>query len=125
MAGLWLACCAAPLLAAEISNGLGAVKPALGPGVQLELDAATLDRFKIIEIDYDTSYEEKIARKSVVDWVWKVREAIAKHNMRRTASTRMIQRFERSLEIGESWSEAKACLLAGWSRDDLVRIGEA
>jgi hypothetical protein len=90
-----------------------------------QLDAATLDRFKIIEIDYDTSYEVKIARKSVVDWVWGIREAIARHNMRRTASTRMIQRLERSLEIGESWSEAKACLLAGWSKDDLVRIGEA
>lgn len=41
--GLGLACCAMPLLAAEISNGLGTVKPALGPGMQLELDAATLD----------------------------------------------------------------------------------
>jgi cobaltochelatase CobS len=90
-----------------------------------QLDAATLDRFKIIEVGYDTSYEQKIARKSVVDWVWGVREKIERHNMRRVASTRMIQRFERALEIGESWSDAKTSLLAGWSKDDLVRIGEA
>lgn len=57
-----------------------------------QLDASTIDRFTggIIEVDYSIDYESQYDT-DVVSYVWKLREVIKECNLRRVASTRMIQ----------------------------------
>lgn len=57
-----------------------------------QLDASTIDRFigGIIEVDYSVNYESQYDT-DVVNYVWKLREIIKECNLRRIASTRMIQ----------------------------------
>lgn len=57
-----------------------------------QLDASTIDRFigGIIEVDYSVDYESQYDV-DVVNYVWKLRECIKACNIRRIASTRMIQ----------------------------------
>lgn len=57
-----------------------------------QLDASTIDRFigGIIEVNYSVEYESQYDT-DVVNYVWKLREIIKECNLRRIASTRMIQ----------------------------------
>lgn len=57
-----------------------------------QLDASTIDRFigGIVEVDYSKSYELQYD-KEVVTFVWNLRSKITELNLRRIASTRMIQ----------------------------------
>lgn len=57
-----------------------------------QLDASTIDRFigGIIEVNYSIAYESQYDT-DVVNYVWKLREIIKECNLRRIASTRMIQ----------------------------------
>lgn len=57
-----------------------------------QLDASTIDRFigGIIEVNYSVAYESQYDT-DVVNYVWKLREIIKECNLRRIASTRMIQ----------------------------------
>ena len=57
-----------------------------------QLDASTIDRFTggIIEVNYSVDYESQYDT-DVVNYVWKLREIIKECNLRRVASTRMIQ----------------------------------
>lgn len=57
-----------------------------------QLDASTIDRFigGIIEVDYSLEYESQYDT-DVTNYVWKLRKIIKECNLRRIASTRMIQ----------------------------------
>lgn len=57
-----------------------------------QLDASTIDRFTggIIEVNYSVDYESQYDT-DVVNYVWKLRDIIKECNLRRVASTRMIQ----------------------------------
>ena len=90
-----------------------------------QLDAATLDRFVMIHMDYDLAFEAALAPSYVSEFVWKIRERIAQNNMRKIASTRMIVKMGAMVEAGISFKDAKKFILTDWSRDDLARIGEA
>ena len=88
-----------------------------------QLDASTLSRFKVIEMDYDTSFEGKIAPERVLNWVWDLRSKVRDHQLRKVVGTRMIQQMALGMQIGESWDEVKESALAGWSKDDRGRCG--
>ena len=87
-----------------------------------QLDAATLDRFVLISMDYDRRFEEQIAPQNVCDFVWGLRAKIAEQNMRRVASTRMIVKMATMIEAGLSFSRSKELILSDWSKDDLIRV---
>ena len=88
-----------------------------------QLDAATLDRFVLISMDYDRRFEEQIAPQNVCDFVWSLRTKIQEQNMRRVASTRMIVKMATMIEAGLSFRRSKELILSDWSKDDLIRVG--
>jgi MoxR-like ATPase len=90
-----------------------------------QLDAATLDRFYVVEMDYDRRLEESLAEKEVVEWVWSMREKVRASRLRRVISTRAVQKLSAALRAGVAMEEAKKDLLAGWTRDELAKLGAA
>lgn len=89
-----------------------------------QLDAATLDRFYVIEMDYDRQFESSLAPVEVCQWVWNLRERVKQSRLRRVISTRTIQKLAAAQVSGISFNEAKRDMLAGWTRDELVKVGE-
>jgi hypothetical protein len=87
-----------------------------------QLDAATLDRWYIVNMDYDKAFEERIAPSQVTHFVWRLRELIQQNKWRRVASTRMIQKASAALGAGLKWQEVKADLLSGYTADELSKI---
>lgn len=108
-----------------------------------QLDGATLDRFYIVKVGYDAALESRIAgiqfpqdpvwqpaangnaadRAALAQWVITVRQKIAASRMQRVASTRMLQKAMAAYDAGVPMAEIKSDLLAGWSRDELNKVG--
>lgn len=78
------------LIAAANTYGHGADAMYVGRN---QLDAATLDRFKVgmIAMDYCKDVERSLAPDELCEWAWKIRENIRKHKIRRVMSTRVIK----------------------------------
>lgn len=87
-----------------------------------QLDAATLDRWYTVQMDYDRAFEERIAPPSVTHFVWRLRELITANRWRRVASTRMIQKAAAALGAGLDWKEIRTDILSGYSQDELAKI---
>lgn len=112
-----------------------------------QLDGATLDRFYIVHVDYNTDLEAQImginkpsatrwqpvqndtAEKAAADiaslhqWLNGVRERVSANNMRRVISTRAFQKARTARMAGVPMSEIKADLLAGWTKDEMRKVG--
>lgn len=76
-----------------------------------QLDTSTIDRFigGIIEVDYSVDYESQYDV-DVVNYVWKLRECIKACNIRRIASTRMIQSGTRMKKAYfKNWKDMLIC----------------
>ena len=76
-----------------------------------QLDASTIDRFigGIIKVDYSVDYESQYDV-DVVNYVWKLRECIKACNIRRIASTRMIQSGTRMKKAYfKNWKDMLIC----------------
>lgn len=91
-----------------------------------QLDEATLSRFYKVRMDYDQAFEKQVsaAHPEVAEWVWVARDKINGARLRRVLGTRTVQQAVKALDAGLSWKEVKADLLAGWTRDELAKIGE-
>ena len=87
-----------------------------------QLDAATLDRWYVVQMDYDRAYEERCAPSQVTHFVWRLRELITENKWRRVASTRMIQKAAAALGAGLNWTEIKSDLLSGFTTDERAKI---
>ena len=87
-----------------------------------QLDAATLDRWYVVEMDYDRNFEEQLAPSQVTHFVWRLRELITANRWRRVASTRMISKAGAALAAGFQWADVKADLLAGYTADERSKI---
>lgn len=107
------------LMATANTYGTGAGAMYVGRN---QLDAATLDRWYIVNMDYDKAFEERIAPSQVTHFVWRLRELIQQNKWRRVASTRMIQKASAALGAGLKWQEVKADLLSGYTADELSKI---
>lgn len=110
-----------------------------------QLDAATLDRFYVVTMDYDVTLEATITGRTIntteswqpcVDpvepdltalaaWLDGLRSSVQVHRLRRVVSTRTYQKAIVARRAGLSTKEIKADLLAGWTRDELVKVGVA
>lgn len=88
-----------------------------------QIDGATLDRFYPIPMTYDTALEKQLADADVCEWVWDIRSRIEEKKLRRVMSTRSIQKADAMLRQGAEWSTVKTRLLAGWTRDELAKVG--
>lgn len=108
-----------------------------------QLDAATLDRFYVIRMDYDPALEASFYGDTVVteawqiapedtietdlqemrQWIMNLRERAATHKLRRVVGTRMHLKAIAARRAGVPASEIRADLLNGWTRDELNKVG--
>jgi len=81
-----------------------------------QLDASTIDRFAggIVEIDYSKEYERQYDNE-VVQYVWKMRDAIKANGLRKVASTRSIISGCKLKSGGLNW---KSALIQNWTKDE-------
>ena len=84
------------------------------------LDASTLDRFEVVDIDYDESFEEKIAEKEIFEWGCSIRKSIDRHEIRRVFSTRKMIAYTKLLLSGWGMSEIKDTYFKSWSEDEIA-----
>lgn len=92
------------------------------------LDAATLDRFIVIEIDYDRELESDIAAANGMteaqrDAIWTLRDKVRNAGLRRAVSTRAFEKCAIMLAAGDSWQRAMATLVVGWTNDEKSKAG--
>jgi hypothetical protein len=111
------------LIAAANTYGNGADAMYVGRN---QLDAATLDRFKVgmITMDYCKEVEEELGTGELCEWAWGIRDKIRENKLRRIMSTRVIKdlgtmterynwaqpEWERSYFTG--WTDAERRLVA-------------
>lgn len=128
------------ILAAANTYGTGADAIYAGRN---QLDAATLDRFYIVHVDYDDALDRSISGMAPGDarawepaptptaselqqlgaWILQVREKITANRLRRVFSPRATHKAVTAREAGVPLAEVKRDLLAGWTRDELQKIG--
>lgn len=93
-----------------------------------ELDAASLDRFAMIRVDYDLNLEQAFSRGNTrwLNHVWNVRKAISEKKIRHVASSRAIAFGAAALEIGLTWADVQEFyLLKGMSEGDRKKIAKS
>lgn len=90
-----------------------------------QLDAATLDRFRVgmITMDYSKEVEQSIGSPKLLEWAWKIREAIRVKSLRRVMSTRTIKDLADMSEQADweqkDWAQA---YFTDWSPEELSMI---
>lgn len=112
-----------------------------------QLDAATLDRFYVLDVGYHTGLEaaimgvdvdplptwepaingaESIARDLADLFIWlaEVRRKAQEAKLRRVISTRAFQKAAAARRACVPVREIRRDLLAGWTRDELAKVGE-
>jgi MoxR-like ATPase len=109
------------ILAAANTWGTGADTQYVG---RAALDAATLDRFYRVAVDYDTDLERAVCENSeIVEKVQRMRSLAQAAKLRRVLSTRMIVRVDMATRAGIPMREAFADELAAWSADERSKVG--
>lgn len=92
-----------------------------------ELDAASLDRFAVIEIDYDLDLEVMLAGGTTrwLEHVWNVRDKVQANRIRHVVSTRAIINGTRALSDGMAWDDVNELyLFKGMSANDRRKIDD-
>lgn len=92
-----------------------------------QLDAATLDRFIIVEMDYDRGIESRLGTAggltpSEMADLWALRDRVREARLSRVVSTRAFEKAVKSKAAGDSWKETTRTLLSGWTRDELAKV---
>lgn len=93
-----------------------------------ELDAASLDRFATINVDYDLTLERMLSNGNP-DWlayVWSVRKAVNERKIRHVVSTRAIMMGSAALQVGIPRSDVEEIyLFKGMAVKDRDKIKDA
>lgn len=90
-----------------------------------ELDAASLDRFATINVDYDKALERKFAGKQQawLNYVWHVREQVQDKRIRHVVSSRAIIMGARALDAGLALDDVRELyLFKGLSATDRGKL---
>lgn len=92
-----------------------------------QLDAATLDRFKVgtVAMDYDDNVEENLVAPEVLTWGREVRQQIKANRMNRIMSTRVMLDGTKMLEAGWSIGQVAEAYFSDWSKDELMLVGRS
>lgn len=110
------------MLATANTFGTGADRVYVGRN---ELDAASLDRFAVIDVDYDLDLERMFARGADrwLERVWNVRKIVHDKKIRHVVSSRAITMGSAALSIGIEWETVEALyLFKGMSSKDRSKI---
>ena len=90
-----------------------------------ELDAATLDRFATIDVDYDLNLERSFCNGNT-EWlnhVWEIRKKVDEKKIRHVVSTRAIIMGSVALASGLTWTDVENIyLFKGMSANDREKI---
>ena len=91
-----------------------------------QLDDATLDRFRLgqIEMDYDPVIEAQVCPdRELREFLQGVRAKVRSRKMRRNVSTRFLAQSYRMFKC-RGWNQARIlkALTSGWSEDDVRYI---
>jgi|SRR5579884_40920 len=132
------------MLGAANTYGTGADMQYAGRNV---LDAATLDRWYVVNIGYHTEYEGSLAgvipdnsirmwepskashaqieerAQKLVTWVWGLRTRVEEKKIRRIISTRMCEKAIKALTAGLTVREISVDLLSGWTPEEKSAVG--
>lgn len=89
-----------------------------------QLDGATLDRFAVIEFNYDENIERQLCEsESLYDFIIAVRHAIEKRNLRFIVSMRAMINASKMLKAGiDKKIIVKTCITKSMTRDDINTI---
>lgn len=129
------------LMASANTFGYGAGAMYVGRN---QLDAASVDRWYTVEMGYDPVLEARLAGMPVVPgkawepapapsqseieslarWVLGIRDKAMANKLRRIVSTRALQKAIAARRAGIPSAEIKRDLLAGWTPDELAKVGE-
>lgn len=113
------------LIAAANTFGHGADSMYVGRN---QLDAATLDRFKVglITMDYSREVEQSLAPLPLCEWAWGIRDRIRTNKLRRIMSTRVIKDLSTMTELyGWERKEWEAAYFAGWTDSEANLVKRA
>lgn len=133
------------IMAAANTYGTGADMVYAGRNA---LDAATLDRFYVVHIDYDRELERGLTGRAksgaarwtpastdpltvqrdvedLADWLDAARTRAEGNKLRRVISTRAYIKARAARAAGVPFAEIQRDLLAGWTRDELAKVGAA
>jgi hypothetical protein len=112
------------MVATANTYGTGADRVYVGRN---ELDAASLDRFATIDVDYDLTLERLFAGGSDawLERVWHVRKLVQDKRIRHVVSSRAITMGGAALRAGLSWSDTEALyLFKGMSAKDRAKVDD-
>lgn len=88
-----------------------------------QLDAATLDRFVVVEMDYDRELEAKLCPQAdLLARLHDYRDAIARNKLERTLSTRFVTRASKWAAAGKDLDYINKKLTAGWRADEVRKV---
>ena len=107
------------LVAAANTFGNGADAMYVGRN---QLDAATLDRFKVglITMDYNRDVEASIATPELCEWAWGIRDRIYTNKLRRIMSTRVIKDLAAMTDMyGWGKAEWNGAFFKGWTNAEV------
>ena len=110
------------MIATANTFGTGASRVYVGRN---ELDAASLDRFATVEIDYDLNLERMFAAGNDrwLEHVWKVRKKVNDLKIRHVVSSRAITMGAAALKAGIKWGDVESIyLFKGMSERDLEKL---
>jgi hypothetical protein len=108
------------ILGAANTYGNGADRRYVGRN---QLDAAFVDRFIFIAMDYDKQLERSlITSDDLLNMVWDYREKINSNRLERSISTRWLVYAQRWIEHGKDLDYCRKMLLTGWSDNDVKKV---
>lgn len=112
------------VIAAGNTYGYGADQSYVGRNT---LDAASLDRFAMIEIDYDERIEMNVTNgnKDLVRFCHAFRKAAQKNGLSITVSYRAMSRIAKMEAILDKVETLKSCLIKGMEKDDLAMMQDS
>ena len=112
------------VVAAGNTYGYGADSSYVGRNT---LDAASLDRFAMIEIDYDERIELSVANnnRELVSFCHDFRNAVKKNGLSFTISYRAISRIAKMEELLGTKECLKTCLIKGLEKDDIKMLASS
>lgn len=109
------------LIAAGNTYGTGADIEYTG---RFQLDAASLDRFAMVEIDYSPAIEEAIADgdMELVEFVRAFRSACTDSGIKHLATYRSIERMRKLADCMNICNVLRMCLIKGMQKDDMKMV---
>lgn len=90
-----------------------------------ELDAASLDRYAIIEVDYDNAIEMQVCKANIgwLEYVRDVREQVTTHKIRHVVSTRAVGMGAQALAAGLKVDRVRELyVFKGMSKSDRQKL---